>query len=46
MCLVYDARPSTRDVHAIDVFKILAKYYPHERIRPATRFFIEEIFET
>ena len=28
-----------------DVFKILEKYYPKERIRPATRYFIEEIFD-
>lgn len=28
-----------------DVFAILARYYPAERIKPATRFFIEEIFE-
>lgn len=28
-----------------DVFKIVEKYYPKERIKPATQFFIEEIFE-
>jgi hypothetical protein len=27
-----------------DVFAILQKYYPHERIKPASRFFIEELF--
>lgn len=27
------------------VFKILEKYYPKEQIRPATKFFIEEIFQ-
>ena len=27
------------------VFKIIEKYYPKERIKPATQFFIEEIFE-
>jgi hypothetical protein len=27
------------------VFSIIEKYYPQERIRPATQFFIEEIFE-
>ncbi len=28
-----------------EVFKILEKYYPKERIRPAMQYFIEEIFE-
>jgi len=28
-----------------DVFEILEKYYPNQRIRPATRYFIEEIFD-
>ncbi len=28
-----------------EVFSILAKYYPKEQIRPATKFFIEEIFQ-
>jgi hypothetical protein len=27
-----------------EVFAILEKYYPRERIKPATQFFIEEIF--
>jgi hypothetical protein len=29
---------------AKDVFKILEKYYPKEQIKPATQFFIEELF--
>jgi len=28
-----------------EVFKIIAKYYPRRIIRPATQFFIEEIFD-
>jgi len=28
-----------------EVFKVLEKYYPLRRIRPATQFFIEELFE-
>jgi hypothetical protein len=28
-----------------EVFAILRKYYPHERIKPATQFFIEELFQ-
>jgi len=28
-----------------EVFKIIEKYYPQKRIRPATQFFIEELFE-
>lgn len=32
-------------VNAEEVFSILAKYYPKEQIRPATKFFIEEIFQ-
>ncbi len=28
-----------------EVFTILGKYYPNEQIRPATQFFIEEIFQ-
>jgi hypothetical protein len=31
---------------ADDVFSILEKYYPREQIRPATQFFVEEIFES
>lgn len=27
------------------VFDLLEKYYPHQRIRPATQFFVEELFE-
>lgn len=30
---------------AEDVFAILEKYYPRQRIKPATQFFIEELFE-
>ena len=30
---------------AKEVFKILEKYYPKEQIKPATQFFIEELFE-
>jgi hypothetical protein len=30
---------------AEQVFAILEKYYPHERIKPATQFFIEELLE-
>lgn len=28
-----------------EVFDILSSYYPRERIKPATRFFIEELFD-
>ena len=28
-----------------DVFAILEKYYPRRKIKPATQFFIEELFE-
>lgn len=28
-----------------DVFQIVEKYYPRERIKPATQYFIEELFE-
>jgi hypothetical protein len=28
-----------------EVFQILAKYYPNEQIRPATQYFIEELFQ-
>lgn len=31
---------------AHEVFSILEKYYPREQIRPATQFFVEEIFES
>lgn len=31
--------------NAEDVFKILEKYYKKNQIRPATQFFIEELFE-
>jgi hypothetical protein len=27
------------------VFSILEKYYPHQQIKPATQYFIEELFE-
>lgn len=27
-----------------EVFSIIEKYYPHKRIKPATQFFIEELF--
>jgi hypothetical protein len=30
---------------AEEVFAILEKYYPRQRIKPATQFFVEEIFE-
>jgi hypothetical protein len=30
---------------APEVFSILEKYYPRQRIKPATQFFIEELFE-
>jgi hypothetical protein len=30
---------------AEEVFAILEKYYPHQQIKPATQFFIEELFE-
>jgi hypothetical protein len=30
---------------AEEVFTILEKYYPRRRIKPATQFFVEEIFE-
>lgn len=30
---------------AEDVFRIIEGYYPRKRIKPATQFFIEEIFE-
>lgn len=29
-----------------DVFRILEQYYPKNRVRPATQFFVEEIFES
>lgn len=28
-----------------EVFAILEKYYPHRQIKPATQYFIEELFE-
>ncbi len=31
---------------AQEVFSILENYYPRQRIKPATQFFIEELFET
>jgi len=31
---------------AAEVFSILEKYYPRQQIKPATQFFIEELFET
>ena len=31
--------------NADEVFAILEKYYPHEHIKPATQYFIEELFE-
>lgn len=30
---------------ADEVFAILEKYYPRQQIKPATQFFIEEMFE-
>jgi hypothetical protein len=30
---------------AEEVLKIIEEYYPHNRIKPATQFFIEELFE-
>ena len=27
------------------VFSILEKYYPHQRVKPATQYFIEELFD-
>lgn len=30
---------------AEEVFAILEKYYPRQQIKPATQFFIEELFE-
>jgi hypothetical protein len=30
---------------ATDVFEIMEKYYPREQIKPATQYFIEELFE-
>ncbi|MBE2235788.1 MAG: hypothetical protein IAE85_20010 [Anaerolinea sp.] len=34
------------DIHsAEEVFDILEKYYPRQRIKPATQFFVEELFE-
>lgn len=30
---------------AEDVFSVLEKYYPHQQIKPATQYFIEELFE-
>jgi hypothetical protein len=30
---------------ADEVFAILEKYYPRRQIKPATRFFMEELFE-
>ncbi len=29
----------------VEVFAVLEKYYPQQQIRPATRYFIEELFE-
>ncbi|MEO6334192.1 MAG: DUF6036 family nucleotidyltransferase [Pyrinomonadaceae bacterium] len=29
----------------MEVFEVLEKYYPQQQIRPATRYFIEELFE-
>ncbi|MFH1379161.1 MAG: DUF6036 family nucleotidyltransferase [bacterium] len=31
---------------AEEVFSILEKYYPHQKIKPAAQYFIEEIFDT
>ena len=28
-----------------EVFAILEKYYPRQQIKPATQFFVEELFE-
>jgi hypothetical protein len=30
---------------ADEVFAILEKYYPRQQIKPATQFFVEELFE-
>ena len=32
--------------NATDVFSILEKYYPKRQIKPATQYFIEELFES
>lgn len=42
----YHDRPRTnRDLSDDEVFGIIEKYYPRNRIRPVTQFFIEELFE-
>ena len=30
---------------AEEVFSVLEKYYPHQQIKPATEYFVEELFE-
>lgn len=30
---------------AEEVFSILETYYPHQQIKPATQYFVEELFE-
>ncbi len=67
MCVVYEARPATKDIDAVfrptreirnavaqiaqahdlpdEVFKILESYYPCQIIKPATQYFVEELFE-
>jgi hypothetical protein len=44
-----DVKTLLRELHiqsVEDVFAILEKYYPSEQIRPATRFFVEELFQS
>ena len=39
--LIMELKIKTKD----EVFKIIEKYYPHRIIKPATQFFLEEIFD-
>lgn len=37
----------TLGIASIDeVFKLIENYYPHHQVKPATQFFLEEVFET